>query len=233
MLEEAAPDMVLVVADSLAAAALHFGEGDFQLIILDIRQGTALDIQAASAIRRLGGTTPLAAILPLMEADETLQVLRQGADHCLVLEDYDATGLATALRAIIATGPRAQPDREPHVLIVEDEPSTAEILSRFMAWRGYRVTAVQNGRHALDRLTQDPADIIITDLTMPELDGESLIAELSHIEGRPPVIVVTGNPITEITWSRLRRSVVELYLKPLNLHEIGQTADRIVGHRAA
>ena len=225
--------MALSVADSLPAAALQLATQAFGLVILDIREGTELDIRATSAIRRLGGTAPLAAILPLTDVDETLQVLRQGADHCLVLEDYDAPDFAAALRAIAAAGPRSQPEREPHVLIVEDEPSTAEILSRFMAWRGYRVTAVQNGRHALDRLTQDPADIIITDLAMPELDGESLIAELSHIEGRPPVIVVTGNPITEMTWSRLRRSVVELYLKPLNLHEIGQTADRIVGHRAA
>lgn len=232
MLGETA-DFVVHTANSIATGAHILGASACDAIILDTREGTDLDVGAIPTLRRLAGSAALLAVLPLMEGDEAGRALRIGADRCLLLEQQDAASLAATIRAVLAAGPRRRAVREPHVMIVEDEPATAEILSRFIAWRGYRVTAVPNGRHALERLRGDPADIVITDLDMPMLDGESLIAELKSASNRPPVIVVTGNPISELTWSRLRRSVVELYLKPLNLREIGQTVDRIVGTRAA
>ena len=229
MLEAADESFRVGTAETIGQAAARLQGGGVDLVILDSREGTAIDLGSIPVLRCLAPTLPILAVVPMLEEMDSRIADYHGASGCFVLENYDEKGIAALLRRHLARPVREDATRIPHVLIVEDEPSTAEILTRYVAWRGYRVSVVGNGREARDLLVSDPADLVITDLDMPVLDGEGLIAELQACEKRPHIIVVTGNPVSDLTWKKLRNAVVELYQKPLNLKEIGRTVERLIG----
>ena len=82
------------------------------------------------------------------------------------------------------------------ILIVEDNPINAMVIENFLAKGGYHTAVAKNAREALACLPQmNDLQLIITDLSMPEMDGLEFIA---HLRSTPatkslPVIIVTGN----------------------------------------
>ncbi|WP_433824715.1 hybrid sensor histidine kinase/response regulator [Actinoplanes sp. CA-015351] len=78
------------------------------------------------------------------------------------------------------------------VLVVEDEPALAHVVTRILAAGGYRVVAANNGPEALDAFDKQKCDVLLTDVIMPEMSGPRLV-ELLH-ERRPelPVLYMSG-----------------------------------------
>ena len=66
----------------------------------------------------------------------------------------------------------------PLVLIVEDSPTQAARLRRTLETNGYRTQTADNGRAALERIAQQPPDLVISDVLMPEMDGYTLCTEV-------------------------------------------------------
>ncbi|HYE50569.1 MAG TPA: response regulator [Azospirillaceae bacterium] len=82
--------------------------------------------------------------------------------------------------------------RPPHVLVAEDEMLAALALRSMLERRGYRVTLARDGVEALAAHGADPADVLVTDLKMPRLDGRQLVHALRRERGDLPVVVMTG-----------------------------------------
>ena len=61
------------------------------------------------------------------------------------------------------------------VLVVDDEETVRGLLQRVMKEEGYDVVTASNGQEALDAITKDPPDILISDLKMPKIDGLTLL----------------------------------------------------------
>jgi CheY-like chemotaxis protein len=83
-------------------------------------------------------------------------------------------------------------------LVVDDEPGVRETLSEILTDSGHRVVAVASGREALERMGRERFDVILTDISMPDIDGRDLYRE---IETRWPdraaqVVFVTGDTLT-------------------------------------
>ncbi|TWA70631.1 response regulator receiver domain-containing protein [Azospirillum baldaniorum] len=79
-----------------------------------------------------------------------------------------------------------------HILVAEDESLAAMALEDFLSRKGYRVTLAQDGQEGLERYSADPADLVITDLRMPRMDGRALIRELRIRAAGLPILVMTG-----------------------------------------
>ncbi|GAA4258304.1 response regulator [Azospirillum formosense] len=79
-----------------------------------------------------------------------------------------------------------------HILVAEDEALAAMALEDFLSRKGYRVTLAQDGQEGLERYSADPADLVITDLRMPRMDGRALIRELRIKAAGLPILVMTG-----------------------------------------
>lgn len=79
------------------------------------------------------------------------------------------------------------------LLVAEDEPSIRTIFIRHLEGAGFHVTAVEDGRRALERLEAgETYDAVITDLNMPRMDGEELLRAIKTRAPETPVIVVTA-----------------------------------------
>jgi CheY-like chemotaxis protein len=60
------------------------------------------------------------------------------------------------------------------ILVVDDEPVIVDVLTRFLTREGYSVVTARNGREALEIVKRHQPDLILLDVTMPEMDGFSV-----------------------------------------------------------
>ena len=85
-----------------------------------------------------------------------------------------------------------------HVLLVDDNPDALEIFGSYLRHVGAVVTLASNGAEALGFLEQARADVIVTDLSMPGMDGVEFATRLRGYRGQDtaptPVIAVTAFP---------------------------------------
>ena len=79
-----------------------------------------------------------------------------------------------------------------HVLMVDDEPSTLELVRLILEEEGYRVTTAETGEIALEKFTAEPTHVVITDLHLPGISGEELIPRLRQLAPQVPVLVLTA-----------------------------------------
>src|SRR5688572_15911137 len=79
------------------------------------------------------------------------------------------------------------------VLVVDDEASIRELLSKTLAMAEYEVDTVPDATTALDRLSSDNHyDLLIADLKMPGMDGLALIRQAKRLKASLPIIIITG-----------------------------------------
>jgi DNA-binding response OmpR family regulator len=79
------------------------------------------------------------------------------------------------------------------ILLVEDQPEIRDILGLLLTLSGYNVTLAENGKVGLFLASSSPFDLVITDMRMPEMDGNRLIQELAKLDNPPPVIALAGS----------------------------------------
>lgn len=86
------------------------------------------------------------------------------------------------------------------VLIVEDTPDLATEIADLLEMQCYDVSVAQHGRLALEILNVNPADLVITDLVMPEIDGLQLIGRMRSDERLKdvPVVLLTAKGESDI-----------------------------------
>jgi DNA-binding response OmpR family regulator len=100
------------------------------------------------------------------------------------------------------TGPiRRYHSREPnpqapppvaHILLIEDDDQLRKALSMSVVCMGHRVTEARNGREGLERHRTDAADLVVTDLIMPEMDGLEVIPALRRLKSEIRIIAISG-----------------------------------------
>lgn len=114
------------------------------------------------------------------------------------------------------------------VLIVDDEQVIRDSFSRVMAKEGYAVEAVPSGRLALERVAEEPFDIVLLDLKMAGLDGMETLRELKKIDPDVASIMITGYPTIESAVQAVKLGAYDYLSKPCSPEEL-----RIVVRRAA
>lgn len=119
------------------------------------------------------------------------------------------------------------------ILLVEDDEAIRTGLADLLQDmdEGYRVVQAENGREAIGILYSSPVDLVVTDLSMPVLDGFALLAHLIGAHARMPVIVLTAHGSAEA-----RRNLQEVgatYLeKPLDLPQLPRFVREKLSQRA-
>jgi PAS domain S-box-containing protein len=116
------------------------------------------------------------------------------------------------------------------VLVVDDEIDAMEIISGYLETQGYNVSAASNGEDALALAGIVQPDILITDIRMPQMDGNSLVKELRARNRALPVIVMTGHPgdaEKPIEDEDSSDAPVMVMSKPLNLAELLGVLDEL------
>ena len=122
------------------------------------------------------------------------------------------------------------------VLVVDDELSMREFLAILLEREGYVVDTASSGEDALGKLAMATYDLVLTDLTMPGIDGMELIRRIrSAAVGHPrdvPVVMVTAYGSTESAVEAMKEGASDYVLKPFNNDELRLVLRKALGHRA-
>ena len=71
-------------------------------------------------------------------------------------------------------------NRDKKILVVDDEESIRDVLHRILKGEGYDVRTASTGEEALARLAEGPADLVLSDIRMPGMDGMALLSRLAE-----------------------------------------------------
>ena len=181
-------------------------------VVLDMSVASDQGWNALKAIK----SNPATQGIPVL-----LYVLAQDGGSVLEL-DYlsKPIELAELVRALDQHRLAAGPSHPTHtILVVDDDPATLEMHARIVQMHSpsNRVIKARNGREALEVLQRSTVDLILLDLMMPEIDGFSVLEAMREGESTRdiPVIVVTGQALTESDMARLHRGVAKVLSKGL------------------
>lgn len=114
-----------------------------------------------------------------------------------------------------------------HILIVDDEENTRIALTRLLTREGYLVDTASNGNEALSRLRNQPAELIITDLNMPEMNGLAFLRELNREYPMSNVIMITAYGEVESYLEALNLGVFDYINKPIHIEELKKVMGKI------
>jgi DNA-binding NtrC family response regulator len=104
--------------------------------------------------------------------------------------------------------------RNARILIAEDNELSRANLSELLTASGYDVVAVENGRRAMEALTQDKFDLLITDLRMPQVDGLELLKFSKEMNPDHVVIVITGYATVNTAVDAMKLGAFDYIVKP-------------------
>jgi DNA-binding NtrC family response regulator len=102
------------------------------------------------------------------------------------------------------------------LMIVDDDERLASVIARLLESQGYDTTPFSSQREAIDALRAEPGrfELVLTDLTMPQMSLSSFVSELREISPGMPIIVSTGRPWDFNDAERARLGVAEVLSKP-------------------
>jgi two-component system response regulator HydG len=116
--------------------------------------------------------------------------------------------------------------RTPRVLIVDDEPSMAEMLAEGLAARGFDAVASSSSAAAAKRLGEENFDALVTDLRMPDVDGLALVTIAHQVTPGCPVIVMTAYSAVDTAIESIRRGAYHYLTKPFKVDELALFLER-------
>jgi excisionase family DNA binding protein len=132
-----------------------------------------------------------------------------------------ATAAATPARPVASTRPR--------VLVVDDEASIRDLLSKTLALAEYDVDVAPDGRAALERMRLYPYDLLIADLKMPGMDGLTVIREAKRYKSDLPVIIITGFSTESSAIEAVNLGVAGYLTKPFRVPQVLAAAAKALG----
>ena len=153
-----------------------------------------------------------------------------GRGTTFVIELPIVAGVASAPRHAAETAPAEAVERR-RILVVDDEESIQQLLTGVLEMDGHDVQVASNGREALDRVSREPFDLIITDIKMPVMGGPDLYRHLSD-EAHPlarRVIFITGDTVAPETRKFLQGVDNAVLAKPFRLRDVRESVRRALG----
>ena len=112
------------------------------------------------------------------------------------------------------------------VLVVDDEPRQREIVGEILREEGHDVTLCASGPEALRRLEDEPAEILLTDLRMPEMSGVDLLREAKRRSPDLHVILMTAYATVSSAVEAMKDGAFDYLQKPFDKDELVQRVGR-------
>jgi DNA-binding NtrC family response regulator len=117
------------------------------------------------------------------------------------------------------------------ILVVDDEKNIREGLGQALEYEDYKVELAADGKEALGIVNRGGVDLVVTDLKMPRMGGEELLASITSSNPNLPVIVLTGHGTVENAVAAMRNGAYDFLTKPVNLDRLNLLIKRALANR--
>jgi DNA-binding NtrC family response regulator len=119
------------------------------------------------------------------------------------------------------------------VLVVDDEPKLGRYVAQMLGLDGHQVVRSAGGREALARLAEEPFDVVVTDLRMPEVDGLAVLRAARSRAAPPEVVLMTAHATAESAVEAMKAGAADYVTKPFSMDELRLRVQRLAAQRAA
>ena len=106
------------------------------------------------------------------------------------------------------------------ILIAEDDRELRQLFAHVLTKHGYTVSGVSNGQQALEAMSGDYFDLIISDIMMPVVDGYELVRQLRQTGCITPVLMITAKDAFDDMRLGFQSGVDDYMVKPINVNEM-------------
>ena len=232
----------------LLRAAVERGEA-YDLAVLDMQMPDMDGIQLARAISADPAISSTRLVLLTSIGMNINETARMAGVEIVLNKPVRQSQLHDALATMLGapTESQARPSREGarlaphatpaaegqasrgHVLLVEDYPVNQMVAIRMLERSGYRVDAVENGREAVEALSNIPYGAVLMDVQMPEMDGYEATAEIRRREGSGhhiPIIAMTADAMQGDRERALAAGMDDYIAKPVKHEELDAVLER-------
>jgi len=132
-----------------------------------------------------------------------------------------------ALSVSVASSELQAREISPFLLVVDDDPSVAEMLGGVLQEWGYDVLIARNGREGLDIVSRHSVNGILLDMHMPMMDGRTMLDELRWSGHQMPVLMMSGRSEERILRQLLQEGAQGFFLKPIHLTAFKQAFQQV------
>ncbi len=130
--------------------------------------------------------------------------------------------IAFVLHSVCWTNPIIETDMPKKILIVDDQPSLRQMLRFVLSSRSMNVIEAENGLDALEKLMNEPIDLVVVDWQMPKMDGLELVRRLRKMDiyKDTPIVIISCLDDIEARREACTLGVLTWLRKPFRMSEI-------------
>ncbi len=118
------------------------------------------------------------------------------------------------------------------VMIIEDDEEMRSLLRDFFEEEGFETDSVDNGVDALEKLSGDHFDLVITDIRMPGLTGLDILPTIRKLSPEIPIIVMTAYGSDDVRHRSLERGATIYLEKPIHLSRLRTVIREMVSRKS-
>ncbi|MBS3908517.1 MAG: response regulator transcription factor, partial [Actinobacteria bacterium] len=107
-----------------------------------------------------------------------------------------------------------------HILVIEDDPLIRETLEYSLRGAGFTVSAAENGIHGLSKVKENPPDLVLLDLLLPEIDGFEVCENIRSFNEDIPVIMITALDDRQSKLKGFSLGADDYITKPFSVEEL-------------
>jgi DNA-binding NtrC family response regulator len=117
------------------------------------------------------------------------------------------------------------------VLFIDDERGVRDVFVKLLQYQGHDAHPASDGEGALEILSDDSFDVVVTDQMLPGIQGLDLAGRVRELRLRAAVIVLSGRLTQEIVDEAARLQVSECIAKPVTGEQVGEAVERALRRR--
>jgi two-component system, NtrC family, response regulator AtoC len=117
------------------------------------------------------------------------------------------------------------------ILVVDDDARMRELIVKVLAREGYSVRPLPRGQEVLQTLEDEPADLVISDIRMPEMDGLALLQEVKRVAPETSVLMMTAFGSIDTAVQAIKAGACDYLTKPFKNDELTVVVRRVMEER--
>jgi len=121
--------------------------------------------------------------------------------------------------------------QSPRIMVVDDEEGVRDVLSRYLSRAGYQYITASDGIEALVLLKDEDIALILSDITMPGMDGLQLLDQVKLLDPDMPMIMITALRDIEMAIQAMKRGAQDYIPKPFNFDAVSISIARALEKR--
>ena len=116
------------------------------------------------------------------------------------------------------------------IIVVDDEKSVRDVLSRALTRKGFKVTTAEDGESALKKVSQSHFDLMFLDIKMPGISGLDVLAKMKIDHPTTTVVILTAVSGYQTQYTATKSEAFAYLMKPCKLNEVTDIAEKLLNN---